>query len=69
MTAACTFFQEQMSDMPGMAKLIQSQYCLGDFNSCARFMVSSALGMGAVSAKLFPGQQDKARQVLADSAQ
>ena len=67
MTAACTFFSDQMADMPGMAKLIETQYCAGEFNSCARFIVSSALGMGSVPAKLFPGHQDKARDILAQS--
>ena len=66
MTAACSFFSDQMSDMPGMAKLIQAQYCQSDFGSCARFVVSSALGMGAVPANLFPGHLDKARLLVAD---
>ena len=67
MTAACGFFSDQMSDMPGMAKLIQVQYCQADHVNCARFVVSSALGMGAVPENLFPGHLDKARLIIADS--
>ena len=67
MTTACTFFSDQMSDMPGMVKLIQTQYCEGDFDTCARFIVSSALGMGAVPPNLFPGHLEKARLLTADA--
>lgn len=66
MAAACGFFNDQMSDMPGMTKLIQAQYCQADFASCARFVVSSALGMGAVPGNLFPGHMDKARLLLSE---
>lgn len=66
MTAACTFFTEQMADMPGMAKLIQSQYCNADFRNCARFVLSSARGMDAVPGTLFPGHLDKAKFILAE---
>jgi len=69
MVGACTFFDDQMSDMPGMAKLIQTQYCQNDFGNCARFIVSSALGMGSVPGTLFPGHLDKARHIVADSAE
>jgi hypothetical protein len=64
----CTFFDDQMSDMPGMAKLIQVQYCQNDFANCARFVISSELGMGAVPGAIFPGHLDKARRILADNA-
>ena len=66
MIAACTFFEDQMADMPGMTKLIQTQYCQGDHAQCARLMVSSVLGMGAVPEKMFPGEKDKAILLLAD---
>jgi hypothetical protein len=69
MIAACTFFIDQMYDMPGMAKLIQAQYCEADFANCARFVVSSAQGMGSVPGKLFPGHLDKARQLLSGDTQ
>ena len=68
MNAACNFFSTQMSDMPGMAKLIQVQYCQADFENCARFVVSSSLGMGAVPDTLFPSQLDKARAIVAEGA-
>jgi hypothetical protein len=51
--------------MPGMAKLIQAQYCQDDFANCARFVVSAELGMGAVPGNIFPGHLDKARRILA----
>ena len=69
MITVCTFFNDQMADMPGMAKLIQAQYCNADFPACARFVISSARGMGAVPGTLFPGQLDKARLILADPAE
>ena len=59
----CTFFDEQMSDMPGMVKLVETQYCHKDFVNCARFVVSSALGMGSVPGNLLPGRLDKGKLI------
>jgi len=60
----CPFFNNKMKDMPAAAELLKKRYCLGDNSQCARFMVASKLGKERVPADLFPGQTDRAREIL-----
>lgn len=64
----CPFFNDQMADMPAIAELQKSRYCLGDWSSCARHMVFEKLGRESVPSDLFPTQQDRAITILDGSA-
>ena len=61
----CIFFNDQMENMPGVANLLKTQYCRGDFADCARHRVASALGGTAVPRDLFPNDSARANRLLA----
>jgi len=63
----CPFFNNKMKDMPATAELMKKRYCLGDNTECARFMVASRLGKEKVPIDLFPGQTDRAMEILMKS--
>lgn len=58
----CPFFSGQMANMPGVADLMKSTYCLGDKKKCARYRVSSA-GI-AVPPDLLPNDLARANVLL-----
>lgn len=60
----CPFFTGRMAQMPRTSDLLKTRYCLHDFASCARFLVSDAVGHSRVPDNLFPNQLDKARDML-----
>jgi len=60
----CMFFNDKMADMPTTAERMKKHYCLGDHQSCARFMVFSALGREHVPADLFPHNLERAQGLV-----
>lgn len=62
--AACPFFNDKMERMPAMAEMYKKNYCKGDFERCARYMVFKALGKPAVPINLYPNQQEKALAII-----
>jgi len=58
----CPFFSGHMSNMPGVADLMRSTYCLGDKTHCARYMVAS--GGLQVPSDLLPNDVARAREIL-----
>lgn len=60
----CPFFYDKMQNMPSMADMYKENYCRGDNSHCARFIVMSRLGAGAVPSDLFPNQVARADQLL-----
>ncbi len=60
----CTFFEDRMSKMPGMAEMLKGRYCQGEFGECARHRVTEEFGIDAVPSDLFPNQLDVAEQIL-----
>lgn len=58
----CPFFAGHMSNMPGVADLMKSTYCLGDKRICARYQLASA-GV-PVPIDLLPNDNDRARELL-----
>ncbi|MDO9026831.1 MAG: hypothetical protein Q7U87_03015 [bacterium] len=62
--SACPFFNDKMADLPSMAGIYKNKYCRGDFQSCARHMVCSALGKAGVPRDLFPNQLSLAQKLL-----
>lgn len=61
---ACPFFNDELANMPKMAETIKTNYCRADFVSCARFMVSKALGKEFVPRDLFPNQSARAKEII-----
>lgn len=62
----CPFFNDKMANMPSMTALYKKNYCEGgDFEKCARYMVSKTLGKQAVPPDLFPNQTERARELIA----
>ena len=60
----CPFYQDKMADMPAMAAVYKTKFCLQDYSQCARYMVLSGKGSGAVPIDLFPNQVERARGIL-----
>jgi hypothetical protein len=63
---ACIFFNDHMANMPSTADVYKKMYCLTNFNKCARHMVVEALGRGTVPPDLFPNQEDRAKEIIAN---
>ena len=63
--AACPFFNDKMTDMPGAAEQLKQRYCKGDSSGCARHMVFARLGKSAVPSDLYPDMVERAEQILA----
>ena len=61
----CIFFNDRMENMPTVAALLKKQYCLGDFQTCARFRVAAKLGSTNVPANLFPQDSGTAHRIVA----
>jgi hypothetical protein len=59
----CPFFTSQMTNMPSVAELLNSEYCYGDKTLCARYRLASA-GMTAPP-DLLPNDTRRAREILA----
>ena len=60
----CTFFNDQMKDMPSMADMYKREFCRDDFRRCARFRVKRALGKEAVPPDLYPNMDRKADELI-----
>jgi hypothetical protein len=60
----CPFFNDRMSNMPGMANVYKAKYCKGKHSDCARWMVCQALGKDKVPGDLFPNQLERVSTLL-----
>jgi hypothetical protein len=60
----CIFFNDQMANMPGTAKMYKTTYCKGKFAECARRLVFESLGRERVPKDLFPNQKEKAQRII-----
>lgn len=61
----CPFFNDFMANMPAAAELIKLRFCKNDNATCARYIVSKALGKTNVPVDLFPSQSERAQELLA----
>jgi hypothetical protein len=62
--SGCPFFANKLTHMPTTAELTKQHYCLGDYTSCARFVVVKALGSGHTPDDLYPNQTDRAEGIV-----
>ncbi len=60
----CPFFNDRMLNMPSLSKMYKKNYCLGNYDACARHMVFKALGKESVPSDLFPNQSDIAETLI-----
>lgn len=63
----CPFFNDQMKDMPAMAKTLKNRYCRADFDQCARYTIATKLGRGHVPPDMFPSEMERALGMLPGS--
>jgi hypothetical protein len=61
--SGCPFFHDKMANMPSAADALKNKFCLGDFNPCARYQVSSAGQQ--VPSDLFPNHSHRVKALLA----
>jgi len=61
----CIFFNDRMHDYPFAADQMKQQYCLGDNQDCARYLVRNARGKEQVPADLFPTDVVRAEHIIA----
>jgi hypothetical protein len=63
--AGCPFYNDHMDMGDGLGALYKKKYCLGDFPSCARYLVSRRLGRSAVPKDLYPNMRKRADEIIA----
>ena len=61
----CRFFNETMASMPASARIMERQFCHGDFASCARIKVADTVGRDLVPPDLAPNDTSRAERILA----
>jgi len=67
MIGACIFFTDQMPLLPDIVIVMKDKYCRNNFESCARYIVNTALGKGNVPNTLYPFEISKVEGIIADS--
>ena len=55
-----------MASMPATANLYKRNYCKGEHAECARYLVFARKGREHVPPDLYPGDVDRARELLSD---
>lgn len=61
----CLFFNNRLKNMPAIADMTKAEYCRsGQHERCARFQVSTTLGLTRVPDNLFPDQVDRVATLL-----
>ncbi len=63
----CPFFHDKMENMPAMAEIYKTKYCLGSSDTCARHVVFSTLGKPKVPSDLYPNDMAYAKRIIAES--
>ena len=53
----CSFFRSLLCGHHEIIRLIEEQFCTGDYASCARLRIAQARGADRVPAGLFPSQE------------
>jgi hypothetical protein len=63
-TSKCSFFNDQMENMPVTANVIKMKYCRANNTACARYMAYKMLGRDNVPADLTPNQPERILELL-----
>ena len=64
---SCLFFNDRMDQVADSAALQKHQYCLGDYEGCARHRVETLLGSTNVPPDLLPEESARADRIVAGS--
>lgn len=62
----CPFFNGKLANMPNTAEVLKKFYCLGSYESCARYMVFKAIGK--VPPDLWPNETERAKKIISSPA-
>ncbi len=60
----CPFFNDIMSNMPAESEQIKMQYCLDNFESCARKLIADKFGEEQVPYDMFPNENYRAVELI-----
>lgn len=61
----CPYFVQELEESSLSSKQYLRQYCLGDFDQCARHTVTRILGQEIVPPNLKPDMQQEAGKLIA----
>lgn len=64
MISGCAFFNDRMANMPSIANSFKKQYCNGDYQKCARYIVKQATGVAHPT--LMPNKSEGLDAIIAD---
>jgi hypothetical protein len=62
--STCTFLRDHMTAMPKVAESLKVSLCQGHYDSCARYLVTLALGKDKVPDDLFPTQITRVEKII-----
>lgn len=60
----CPFYNNKLPNGPNTAKNMIDQYCHASYTTCARYLVSIAIGINKVPDDLFPHMFEEAEKIL-----
>jgi hypothetical protein len=63
--SACPFYNDKMPMESGLGAIFKKKYCMGNNETCARYIVLQELGPEHVPDTLYPGMRDVANQIIA----
>ena len=64
--ARCPFYNRVLPEMPHMSDRLMKRYCRGNYSLCARRRAAEVLGTPKVPDNLFPNDQARLAQLIAD---
>lgn len=60
----CLFFNDKLKNMPAATETMKKLYCRWHHVKCARYRVAIVLGRKKVPIDLFPGDSQRAEEIL-----
>ena len=60
----CPFFQGRLKGAPHLAKHLKDQYCFKAYKTCARYMISKAIGEEHVPENMWPNERTQAEEAI-----
>ena len=75
-SGSCSFFSNEMGDMPSLVRAMKQRYCEKDKEHCARYMIKQMINKGYTLSEraveklagelenLYPNDKEKARMIM-----
>jgi len=60
----CAFFNDKVDKLPALSNILKRDFCRGDKNKCARYLLFSRLGPQSVPNYLYPTDKKQAKKIL-----